>query len=221
MMRELVNELMSDGVLKTPEIIQAFLHIDRADFLPPGMKSFAYSNEPVPIGYGQTMSQPWTVAFMLELLGPKESEQILDIGSGSSWQTALLSFIVSHDSFGNELPSEKWGRVIGIELIPELAQMGRKSIFSYNFIKKGIAEIHCLNAGSGFPGWAPYDKIIAAATGVSIPDAWKKQLKEGGILVAPVRSKIVRLQKKEGDAWGEEEFPGFAFVPFIPSDENS
>jgi protein-L-isoaspartate(D-aspartate) O-methyltransferase len=157
---------------------------------------------------------------MLELLGPKAGEKILDIGSGSSWQTALLSYIVSHDEFGKELPREKQGMVIGVELIPELAQFGRKSIFPYSFIKKGITEIHCLNAGYGFPKYAPYDRIIAAAAGTAIPEAWKQQLCMGGVLVAPVGSKIIRMQKVSENKWEEDVHEGFVFVPFITEENN-
>jgi len=220
-MKGLTEELVSDGVLKTPRLIEAFLHIDRADFVPKDEKEHAYRNTPLPIGYGQTISQPWTVAFMLELLLPMPGEKILDIGSGSGWQTALLAHIVSHDDFGNELPKEKCGHIVGIELVPELAQLGRKNIFSYNFIKKGIVEIHCLNAEGGFPQGAPYDKIIAAAAGEKVPEAWKNELKNGGVIVAPIKSKIVQLLKEGDNVFAKDEFEGFAFVPFIENDDEN
>ena len=115
-MKYLVKELISSGYLKTPEIIDAFQKIDRKDFVSDEYKDRAYVNAPLPIGYGQTISQPLTVAFMLELLQPEKGNKILEIGSGSGWQTALLARVV-----GDE------GRVFAIELIPELEQFGRKN----------------------------------------------------------------------------------------------
>ncbi len=195
---------MQEEVLKSPEIIQAFENIDRADFVPQARRSEAYINEPLPIGWGQTISQPYTVAFMLELLQPQKGQKILDIGSGSGWQTALLAQIVGEN-----------GRVAGLEVIPELHKQSIKNISKYNFLKKGIVEMHCLNAAGGFPKYAPYDRIIAAAAAAEIPQAWKDQLKIGGRLVAPVGSDVVLLIKKSITEFGVVHHPGFAFVPFV------
>ena len=98
----LVDILIQGGWLKTPRIIEAFYKIKRKDFLPEEMKDLAELNEALPIGFGQTISQPLVVAFMLELLQPQEGEKILDIGSGSGWTSALLAHIVS----GGELKSK-------------------------------------------------------------------------------------------------------------------
>src|SRR3989339_1144097 len=96
-MKVLVKNLIDEGALKTPEIIGAFYNIDRRDFVPEEYTKDAYRDSPLPIGYGQTISQPYTVAFMLELLAPKGGNKIMEIGSGSGWQTALLAHIVSED----------------------------------------------------------------------------------------------------------------------------
>ena len=94
-MKYLIKELMAEGILKTPSIIEAFEKVDRKDFVPEELKDKAYLNTPLPIGYGQTISQPLTVAFMLELLQPQAGDKVLEIGSGSGWQTALLAHMVS------------------------------------------------------------------------------------------------------------------------------
>lgn len=94
-LKNLVEHLRNGGYLKTPKIIDAFLNIDRIDFVPENLKEDAYLNIPLPIGKGQTISQPLTVAFMLELLGPKYGDKILDVGAGSGWTSALLAYIVS------------------------------------------------------------------------------------------------------------------------------
>jgi len=202
--RQLVADLIESGVLKTPGVITAFEAIDRADFVPAALRGQAYINEPLPIGYGQTISQPWTVAFMLEKLQPAAGQRVLDIGSGSGWQTALLAHVVGVT-----------GKVIGLELIPELCQMSRQNLAPYNFLRHGAAEIHCLNATKGFPAPAPFDRIISAAAAERIPPVWLEQLKIGGRLVAPVDSTIVLVHKLAPDRFDREIFPGFAFVPFV------
>ena len=93
---DLINSLIKDGYLKTPEIIEAFKAIDRTDFVPEECKDDACVNAPLPIGFDQTISQPLTVAFMIELLEPKAGEKILEIGAGSGWQTAIL-FVANMD----------------------------------------------------------------------------------------------------------------------------
>ena len=119
---KLIQKLINDGYLKTPAIIEAFKNIDRTDFVPENLKEIAYENKPLSIGFNQTISQPLTVAFMLELLEPKIGEKILDIGSGSGWQTALLAHIVGIQ-----------GKVVSIERIPELKLLAEKNLGKYNF----------------------------------------------------------------------------------------
>jgi len=214
--KQLVQSLIDSGVLKTPAIISAFLNINRADFVLPEFKAQAYLDEPLPIGYGQTISQPWTVAFMLELLEPGLGHRILDIGSGSGWQSALLSHIVSRDEDG--LTVNQAGRVFGIEFIPELARQSRINISQYNFLKKKILTIHCLNGDRGLPQEAPFDRIIsAAALGDEIPKDWEKQLKVGGRLVTPIGSEICLLVKTGDNDFVRQNHKGFSFVPFVES----
>ena len=195
--------------MKTPSIIYAFEKVDRKDFVTEELKDKAYLNTPLPIGYGQTISQPLTVAFMLELLQPEKGNRVLEIGSGSGWQTALLAHIVSGG-----------GKVFAAELIPELMAFGRKNVAKYDFIKKGIVEFHSFNAVKGFPEKAPFDRIISAASGMELPAAWKEQLKVGGRIVAPVKDAIHLLIKKSETEFEESIYPGFAFVPLISLNED-
>lgn len=213
---ELIEQLINDEYLKTPEIIEAFRKIDRADFLPEELKNQAGVDAPLSIGFGQTISQPLTVAFMLELLQPKTGDKILDIGSGSGWQTALLASIVSQKANSSRFGSNKAGRkVFAIERIPDLMKFGKDNIAKYNFIKKGIVEIKCADGSLGWPEQSPFDKIIAAAAGEEIPKTWKEQLKIGGRLVTPVKGSIWLLIKKSEKKFEEIEYSGFAFVPLI------
>lgn len=222
-MEELIENLIRDGYLKTPLIIEAFRKINREDFVINEFKEYAYVNEPLQIGYGQTISQPLTVAFMLELLQPQPGDRILDIGSGSGWQTALLAYCVSHQG--------KPGKVFAIDRIPELVEFGKKNVAKYNFLGKGIVEFIWGDGSLGWPNVKMYpellesssesrlsegfDKIICAASAEQIPKQWEKQLKIGGRLVAPVKNSIWLLIKKNDKEFEEQEFPGFAFVPLI------
>jgi len=215
-MADLIDYLIKEGFLKTKAIIEAFRIVRRKDFLPAQsqkvigaggpeeLKDLAELDSPLSIGYGQTISQPLVVAFMLELLQPKLGEKILDIGSGSGWTSALMAQIVG----------EK-GRVVAVEIIPELMEFGRKNISRYNFIKKGIVKIVCGDGSIGFAGEAPFDKILASASAKDLPLAWKRQLKVGGRIVASIKDSIWVFEKKPDGRFKEKEYPGFVFVPLV------
>ena len=216
----LIDLLIEENWLKTPSIIEAFRKIKRVDFLPEDSKDLAELNEALPIGFGQTISQPLVVAFMLEQLAPKEGDKILDVGSGSGWTTALLAEIVGER-----------GKVIAIDIVPELVEFGIKNVEKYNFIKKGTVECICADGSKGYKKAAPFDKILcSAAIQDRIPSAWKEQLKTrvsakredersssttGGRIVTPIGSSIWLFIKKSEGEFKEIEYPGFAFVPLI------
>src|SRR3990167_11474236 len=109
----LADDLIKKGVLKNPRLVEAFRAVDRKNFLPDYSDEEAYGDHPLSIGEGQTISQPWTVAFMLELLGPKPGENIMEIGYGSGWQTALLA--------------ASGANVWAIELVPGLCKFGKEN----------------------------------------------------------------------------------------------
>ena len=234
----LIDSLIEEGWLKTPRIIEAFKKIKRVDFLPKEIKDLAELNEALSIGYGQTISQPLVVAFMLEQLKPKEGDKILDIGSGSGWTSALLAEIIGSK-----------GKVIAIDIIPELVEFGKKNVAKYNFLapyrtkgsgagiekglpagRQGIVEFICADGSKGYEKEAPYDKILASASAQSLPQAWKEQLKTralakrgderssstiGGRIVTPIGSSIWLFTKKSETEFEEIEYPGFAFVPLV------
>ena len=203
-MSQLVNNLIKEGYLKTDSIIDAFSEIERIEFVPEELELQAEANVALPIGYGQTISQPMTVALMLELLAPESGQKILDVGSGSGWITALLAHIVG----------EK-GKVIGIEIVTELLEMGKRNNEKYSFVTKGIAEFYNANGSKGFPEQAPFDRIIVSASAQEVPEPLKQQLKVGGKMVIPVRNSLWYLEKRGEDDFHKEEFPGFVFVPLV------
>lgn len=200
----LIGDLIKRGHLKSDVIIKAFLEIDRAEFVPKNLESEAYIDIPLPLEYGQTISQPLTVAFMLELLNPRPEQNILDVGSGSGWTTALLSYIVGSK-----------GKVTALEVISELCEMGKRNVAKFNFIKKGIAEFYNTDGNFGYSKNAPYDRILVSAAAEEIPKLLKEQLKIGGILVIPVYNNIWRLEKKGRGSFSVEKYPGFSFVPLV------
>ncbi len=205
----LTNSLIKDGYLKTPAIIEAFEAIDRADFVLDEHKSEAYINAPLSIGAEQTISQPLTVAFMLELLEPKSGEKILDVGAGSGWTCALLAQIVAGEK-------EKKGMVVGIERISELKQMAERNLAKYNLIEKGIVKIVGSDGSKGYRKESPYDKILAGASASNdVPEAWRKQLKIGGRIVAPVENSVIVIDKTENNEYEQKEYFGFSFVPLV------
>jgi len=221
-----INEFINQGVLKTPRIIEAFEKIDRADFVPLELKKDAYVNEPLYIGEGQTISQPYTVAFMIELLNPQPDDKIFEVGFGSGWQTAILAYIASQD--GNQkskIKNQNLGKIYAVERIKEIYDFGTKNISKYNFIKKGIVETILGDATTGLKKYAPFDKIIAAASGDKVPEAWLEELcpsgtspagrKVGGRLVMPIKNSIWLYIKTGENKFSKREFPGFIFVPLI------
>jgi len=201
---KLVNDLMKDGYLKSDLIIDAFFEISRIEFVPKELEGSAEENVALPIGFGQTISQPLTVAFMFELLDPGRGQKILDVGSGSGWTTALLSYIVGSG-----------GKVIGVEKIEALKKIGEKNADKYGYVKKGIAEFYASDGSIGFPPGAPFDRILVSASADKVPKELKRQLAVGGKMVIPVRGSIWYLEKKSETEFYKEEYPGFVFVPLI------
>lgn len=204
-MKALMGQLKQSGALRSERIAEAFEAIDRKDFIPAEYEELAYEDRPLLIGYGQTISQPTTVAFMLELLDPRSGQTIADIGSGSGWQTALLAYIVG-----------KTGRVVAVEVIPELLKQAQRSIAPYQF-----SNITWLSGSA----WDPlpvtdrFDRIIIAAASQEVPPQLLKRLKVGGRLVAPLglefSQDIVVFEKQGEDRYATKPFPGFVFVPLV------
>jgi protein-L-isoaspartate(D-aspartate) O-methyltransferase len=200
--RSLVDHLINSGVLQTPQIIDAFFHVDRSDFVSHDRSvSEIYGDHPLSIGYGQTISQPSTVAFMLELLQPFFGDKILDVGSGSGWTTALMASIVGVD-----------GTVYGMDIVPDLVKIGRANLLKYQFKN---ASILYTSDEYGLSAFAPYDKILVSAAGSEIPRVLIDQLAVDGTMVIPIHDDLIRYRKRNGEKDEIEYYHGFSFVPLI------
>lgn len=209
----LVQMLAEKAVLRSPRIRNALETVDRADFVPVEQERYIYMDAALPIGFGQTISQPYTVVFMLERLSVQEGDVVLEIGYGSGWQTALLADLVGAE-----------GKVHAMELVPELCDFGKANVMKYPKLAKRVS-FYCGNAFGGLPDVAKnsggFDRIIAAAEVKKVPVAWRAQLKTGGVLVYPQAGSLFKETKNDKGEFGMEEYPGFAFVPFIETNSIS
>ncbi len=196
----LIDTMIVSGVLRTPHIINAFKERDRKDFVPEALHERLYVDAPLPIGQSQTISQPSTVAFMLELLRVKEGDDVLDIGSGSGWTTALLCELVGES-----------GTVIGLERHDKLVSLGQE-----NLARLGGKHCH-IERAVGTLGMASetFDSILVSASAEDIPHELFSQMRIGARLVIPVQNSIFRFTKASGSEIKKEEYPGFVFVPLI------
>ncbi len=196
---ELVDYLVRHRKLRTPSIIAAFQAVDRKDFVCPETRSWAYEDYPLSIGYDATISQPTTVAFMLEKLDPQAGEKILDIGSGSGWTTALLAQIVGAK-----------GSVHGVEIIPELVEFGNKNLKKYGLTNAAIVQAE---KALGLKDRAPFDKILVSASIDQVPEEIMAQLVVGGTLVIPIKTAIDQVKKISATQNNINTYSGFVFVP--------
>lgn len=196
----MIAEQLERRGIRNPNILRAMEEVDRALFVPQNMRSHAYEDTPLPIGGEQTISQPYIVAQMAELLDLNEDDVILEIGAGCGYNAAILSRMVSF--------------VYSIEIIKWLAEQAKK-----NVTKTGIKNIN-IRYGDGYKGWpekAPFDKIILTAATPKIPEPLKLQLNEGGKMIAPLggfgMQKLMILEKVDEKNFVQNDTIWVRFVP--------
>ncbi len=193
---DLVEQLQSRGALTSDRIIDAFRTVPRDKFVPDDQHDNAYRDTPLPIGGGQTISAPHMVAHMTELLDPQPTDTVLEIGAGSGYQAAILAELVD--------------TVITIEIVDELAEQARERLAEYD----NVTVIHG-DGSTGYSEEAPYDKILYTAAAPDIPEEVFAQLRDGGILVAPVGGthQNLNVYTKGNDEITKETHYGVRFVP--------
>ena len=193
------TQIEARGV-RDPRVLAAMRKIPRHRFVPEALADDAYRDHPLPIGRGQTISQPYIVAVMTELLAPQPGEKVLEIGTGSGYQAAVLA--------------ELGARVFSIEIVPELAESARRTLS-----ENGYGEVTVIQ-GDGWLGHAaeaPYDAILVTAAPERVPEELVKQLREGGRMVLPVgdRSQRLRVLEKTQEGIRERDLFEVRFVPMV------
>jgi protein-L-isoaspartate(D-aspartate) O-methyltransferase len=198
----MVARQLRDRGITDPRVLAAMGKVPRHLFVPPDLASQAYEDHPLPIGQGQTISQPYIVALMSQWAEVKPGDRVLEVGTGSGYQAAVLG--------------ELTDRVFSVEIRPELAGAATARL-----AELGYRQVR-VKTGDGYQGWseeAPFDAILVTAAAPAVPPALKEQLKEGGRLVIPLEESkwnqvLLRLRKVKGELQEEERLP-VRFVPLV------
>jgi protein-L-isoaspartate(D-aspartate) O-methyltransferase len=201
--RQMVAHQIQERGVRSPAVARAMREVPREEFMSEEMREFAYADSPLPIGEGQTISQPYIVAYMIEALELEGGERVLEVGTGSGYAAAVLGRIA--------------GEVYTIERHPSLARSAREALE-----RLGYRNVHVIE-GDGTLGWpqaAPYDAIVVAAGGGEVPPALRSQLAVGGRLVIPVgptprEQRLVRVTRVDDNDFEEEDLLPVRFVPLI------
>ncbi len=199
-MKMLHQQIEARGI-HHPGVLGALRDTPRERFVPPAERAHAYHDIPLPIGFGQTISQPFIVASMTQLLDPRTGDRVLEIGTGSGYQSAILSQLVR--------------QVYTVEIVEPLAKAARTLLTELGY--KNIT-VRCSNGWQGWPELAPFDRIILTAAPTELPPALIEQLRPGGRLVAPIGDSWQELIVVDKDPFGKiqrrVEYP-VAFVPMV------
>jgi len=201
----MVREQIQRRGISNPTVLRALRSVPRHEFVPDDQRGLAYRDRPVRIGYGQTISQPFIVAFMTEMLELHHSSRVLEIGTGSGYQAAILATIID--------------TVFTIEIIPELAGQAGERLARLDYSNVNVRQ------GDGYHGWpssAPFDAIIVTAAAQHIPPPLIEQLRDGGRMIIPVGTPFLvqslMLVEKSGDKVKTRSLMPVRFVPFRRTD---
>ena len=199
----MVRQQIEGRGIRTPRLLDSFRAVPREEFVPEAVRSFAYEDGPLPIEAGQTISQPYIVALMIDSAEVAPGDKVLEIGAGSGYAAAVMSRIAA--------------QVIAVERHTELAALARARMERLGYDNVRIVEG---DGTGGLPAEAPFEAILCAASGSHVPDALRLQLAAGGILVMPVGEpdsvqRLVRVVRRGGDAFEQEDLGPVRFVPLI------
>lgn len=198
--RWIENQLLRRGITDE-RVLEAMARVPRERFVPPDLADFAYEDAALPLAHGQTVSQPFIVAFICQGLALRGDERVLDVGSGSGYQAAVLA--------------ELAGEVHSIEVIPELAEAARAALAAAGYEQ---VRVHLGDGSLGLPEWAPFGGIAVAAATPEVPDALWDQLEEGRRIVLPIGrrrgQRLCVLERSGDDARLVASVPA-RFVPLV------
>lgn len=200
------TQLIKRGI-KNRRVINAFRVIDRKDFVDQNLSAFIYHDTPLPIGLSQTISQPYIVAYMLESLDLKETDNALEIGTGSGYATALLACLTNH--------------VTSIERLDDLSHLAKKNLSSYTF---NHVSVLTSDGALGYLPNAPYDKILVSCASKSVPDALIDQLAVDGAMIIPLGNALFQtltLIRKTSEGIKKTPLLGCRFVPLVSKTTSS
>jgi len=203
--QRMVEQQLKPRGIKDERVLAAMTKVPREEFIPLDARADAYEDGPLPIGYDQTISQPYVVAFMTEQLRPKQNDRVLEIGSGSGYQAAILAELVKE--------------VYTVEIVPPLGKTAEATLQ-----RLGYKNVH-IKVGDGYKGWpeeAPFDAIIVTCAPEKVPQPLVDQLEEGGRMVIPVGERFAQqlhlFEKKNGQLKESVTLP-VRFVPMLRSKE--
>lgn len=186
------------GILTDNKIINAFRKVLRENFIQKKYADDAYLDEPLPIGFGQTISQPTTVAIMTSALKPEKGDKILEVGAGSGYQAAIIAELIGEE-----------GKLYTIERLKELYEFAKKNLKAY----KNTRVIHA-DGTKGYAKASPYNKIIVTAAASELPKEIFRQLREKGVMIIPIEDHLFKITKLKGKPV-MEDLGLFAFVPLV------
>jgi len=199
----MVRDHVEGRGVRDPAVLEAMRQVPREAFVNAALRYRAYDDTPLPIDDGQTISQPYIVALMLEAAAIGSADRVLEIGAGSGYASAIASLIAA--------------QVIAIERHPGLAASAKERLARLGYAK---VEVHCADGSGGWPEAAPFDAILVAASGPRVPPELREQLAVGGRLVMPVghsswHQRLVRITRRGDGAFDDEELCGVVFVPLV------
>jgi len=209
----LIDDLVRQGILQTPNVANAMRHVPRLNFLPKAARQHSAVDAPLQIGFGQTISAPHMVSIMNEALQLEVGQRVLEVGAGSGWHAATLGELVAPKS----APESTRGHVYSVEIIPSLAETARRNILTAGF--GDCVTVINADGSKGYPDKALYDRIAVTAAAPQVPQPLVDQLKpDGGVMVIPVGTvsfyqTLIRLTKNAAGEVRQEDLGGVAFVP--------
>jgi protein-L-isoaspartate(D-aspartate) O-methyltransferase len=210
--REAINDLVDQNILRSPSVIAAMMKVPREEYLPSEVRNDAYADSPLPIRFGQTTSALHMTALLCEYSGMRLGQRVLEVGGGCGYMSCVYAEVVAP----SDHPSKDWGHVWTVEIVPELALLGKENVERMGYAQR-VTFIEG-DASEGLDNVGSFDVILATSAAPEIPDRLISQLNPGGILLIPVGraqyyQELIRVRKSGHGTLSHENLGGVAFVP--------